>query len=302
MADEDLPPFQAPPLESCYRHPDVQTGVHCTRCSKPICPECMVPAPVGYQCPDCVEEARNEFRESGSGPQEIRSMSGTPVTIGLLAVIGGVFVLDLVLNKQLFLSGADVPALVAGGEYWRLMTAVFLHANVMHLLLNGYGLYLFGGFVERTFGHLQLLALFLATGFVASATSYTLAPMTEEGLLTAAIGASGAIFGLFGVFLAYNYRRRHTRLGRAMLQQMLPWLLLNVALSFAPGIDWRAHFGGLVAGFLAGFAAEELAERMPRRSAFTIVYVALIAIGVAAVVWKTGGINQTFSLAASALT
>lgn len=302
MADEDLPPFQAPALESCYRHPGVETGVHCTRCGKPICPDCMVPAPVGYQCPGCVEEARSEFRKSGAGPQQIRSMSGTPVTFGLLAVIGGVFLVDLAMKGQLFQRGADVPGLVAAGETWRLMTAVFLHGGIMHLLLNGYGLYLFGGFVERTFGHLQLLALFLVTGFVASVTSYALSPISEEGLFTPAIGASGAIFGLFGVFLAYNFRRRHTRLGRAMLQQMLPWLLLNVVLSFVPGIDWRAHFGGLVAGFLAGFAAEELAERISRRAAFAIVYSGLVVIGVAAAVWKTGAILEAVPELAGALT
>src|SRR5919198_3043877 len=96
MTSVDPTPTLPPPptREHCYRHPDVETGVHCTRCGRPICPECMIPAPVGHQCPQCVADARREFRE---GPaRRIRSLGATSATRVLLISIAVVFVVELV--------------------------------------------------------------------------------------------------------------------------------------------------------------------------------------------------------------
>lgn len=290
-----MPPPAGQPVgaEHCYRHPQVITGVHCTRCERPICPDCMVVAPVGYQCPECVGDAKRDFKRTGAGPQQLRSQSGTPVTIALLGLIAAGYVLQVASGGGVnangtgtaYLWGVSQPLAIAGGEYWRLITAVFLHSSIIHLAANAWGLYIFGSFVERTLGRALLLGLFLTTGIAASATSYALS--ANILVCQRSLGASGAVFGLFGAFLAYNYRRRHTQLGRAMLQQMMPWLILNIFISLAPGIDWRAHLGGLVAGFLAGYVLESLTEKTSRRNAVVAVLGGLVVISIVLVAWKT---------------
>ena len=94
MAEDHLPSPPAPTIEVCYRHPDVPTRVHCTRCERPICPDCMIPAPVGFQCPDCVEEARREFRKGPGRPLR----GGISVTKALLVAIAIPFVIEIVLG------------------------------------------------------------------------------------------------------------------------------------------------------------------------------------------------------------
>src|SRR3982751_2164907 len=99
MGGMDRSPVPPPPppatLEECYRHPGVHTGVHCTRCGRPICPDCMVPAPVGYQCPECVKGAKQDFRRPAArvavGPR-----TGVTVTNGLLLVLILVFIGEVV--------------------------------------------------------------------------------------------------------------------------------------------------------------------------------------------------------------
>src|SRR3989304_581193 len=141
-------------VEACYRHPDQETRVHCTRCGRPICPDCMTPAPVGHHCPTCVAEGRRTVRRGRTA---------------LLAVNAGVFLLDLLLGGALLRAGAMVPVLVAAGEWWRLATAVFLHAGLMHLLLNSIALYIFGNLVEGALGTARFLAIYAVSGFCASA-------------------------------------------------------------------------------------------------------------------------------------
>lgn len=288
--------------ETCYRHPSVVTGVHCTRCERPICPDCMIPAPVGHQCPECVHEAKREFRKSGSGPQQVRSVGGTPVTIVLLGLVLAGYGLQVLTGGGIngdwstaMTWGVDQPLAVATGEYWRLVTAIFLHGGLLHLLANSWGLYVFGSFIERTLGRGLLVGMFFCTGIVASATSYALSANTPQGICGPSLGASGAVFGLFGVFLAYNYRRRDTQLGRALLRQMMPWLIINIFISLSPGIDWRAHLGGIVAGFLGGFGLEALTEKTKRKTAAATVLVGLLLVAVVLIMWKTPQVNAVIA-------
>jgi rhomboid family protein len=142
MAEDHLPSPPAPTIEVCYRHPDVPTRVHCTRCERPICPDCMIPAPVGFQCPECVEEARREFRKGPGRPLR----GGVSVTKALLVAIAIPFVIEVLLGgpqalfnpspKLLFDLGAMQPIAVAGGQFWRLFTAMFLHVGLLHVALN----------------------------------------------------------------------------------------------------------------------------------------------------------------------
>jgi membrane associated rhomboid family serine protease len=297
MPEDPLPPPPAPTVEVCYRHPREQTRVHCTRCGRPICPECMIPAPVGFQCPECVDQARREFKE---GPGRIVRRGGVTATKVLLIAIIGMFVLEVVTggpgalfngpsSEQLFDLGALQPLWIANGQYWRLFTSMFLHAGLLHLAFNGYALWLLGSMLETNLGTTRFLLIYFVTGFVAGAASYAFGPV--NGI---AVGASGAIFGIFGAFIAYNYRRRHLAMAAANLRWAAMLLLLNLLLALGFGaIDWRAHLGGLLAGIAAGAVAEGWGTASQRRLIQIAGFASLIAVGVALVVWRTNAIRET---------
>ena len=292
MAEDHLPSPPAPTIEVCYRHPEVPTRVHCTRCERPICPDCMIPAPVGFQCPECVAEARREFRKGPGRPLR----GGVSVTKALLVAIAIPFVIEIVVGgpqalfdpsaKLLFDLGAMQPIAVAGGQFWRLFTAMFLHAGVLHVALNAYFFWLFGRVVESVYGKTWMLLIYLVAGFLASVASYAFGPVT-----TLAVGASGAISGVFGAFIAYNYRRRHITANAANLRMALTVIVLNALIAFAyRSIDWRAHVGGLIAGFELGYLADDAVparQRTVARFAGVAGVATLVGLGIALVVWRT---------------
>jgi len=281
-------------VEHCYRHPGEETRIHCSRCNRPICPACMIPAPVGHHCPECVAEAKRAFR-LGPG-RRARSIAGISATRLLLTVLIGVFVIEVVVSRgdalvfsftsitrrfdhTLVQMGALVPGLVARGQWWRLFTAMFLHIGVLHLAMNCYALWLFGDFVERGFGRGQMLFLFLLSGWLGGVASYWFG--------SGGAGASGAIFGLFGAFIAYNLRRRGTALASANLRLAATLLVINAV--FAAGIrqiDWHAHLGGLIAGFLAGWLLEGVGPVATRAFVRAAGIGAMIAFGVIVIVAK----------------
>ena len=294
MAEDQLPSPPAPTIEVCYRHPDVQTRVHCTRCERPICPDCMIPAPVGFQCPECVEEARREFRKGPGRPFR----GGISVTKALLVAIAIPFVIEVVVGgpqalfdpsgQLLFDLGAMAPPAVANGQFWRLFTAMFLHAGLLHVALNAYFFWLFGRVVESVFGRTWMLLIFLVSGFLASVASYAFGPV-----VALAVGASGAISGVFGAFIAYNYRRRHLAANAANLRMALTVIVLNAFIAIAySSIDWRAHVGGLVAGFALGYLADDAVPARQRAVARFAGVATLVALGIALVVWRTAEIRS----------
>jgi membrane associated rhomboid family serine protease len=294
VAEDQLPSPPAPTIEVCYRHPDVQTRVHCTRCERPICPDCMIPAPVGFQCPECVEEARREFRKGPGRPFR----GGISVTKALLVVIAIPFVIEIVVGgpgalfdpsaQLLFDLGAMAPPAVANGQFWRLITAMFLHDGLLHVALNAYFFWLFGRVVESVFGRTWMLLIFLVSGFLASVASYAFGPV-----VALAVGASGAISGVFGAFIAYNYRRRHLAANAANLRMALTVIVLNAFIAVAYSrIDWRAHVGGLVAGFALGYLADDAVPARQRAVARFAGVATLVALGIALVVWRTAEIRS----------
>jgi membrane associated rhomboid family serine protease len=140
---------------------------------------------------------------------------------------------------------AQIPLLVDQGEWWRVLTAAFLHGGLLHLAFNMYALWLFGPVLERRFGSVSYAALYLAGGLTGGMLYQLL------GSDSAAVGASGAIFGLLGALLAASYRQRHTRAGAAVFGQLGVLLAINLALPlFLPDIAWQAHVGGLAGGML----------------------------------------------------
>ncbi len=313
MDDASLPPpppHSPPAVERCYRHPNTETGVHCTRCGRPICTECMIPAPVGYQCPECVRSSRQEFHRAGQRVQATPGR-GLTVTNAILVVLAGVYLLEVAVGGPNSLIGGpttrDLVRLganlgigqiggklvgVATGQYWRLFTAMFLHAGILHIAFNAYALYLFGTVVEAELGRVRMIALYVVTGLCASAASYAFGTPTVPS-----VGASGAIFGLFGVFFAYSWRRRRLAFYAARVRTAVMLIVLNLLISFGiPGIDWRAHVGGLVSGIVAGAAADGFGDRRSRTATFVVAVVLLSAMVVGLTIWRTNDIRSQLGL------
>ncbi|GAA3989847.1 rhomboid family intramembrane serine protease [Streptomyces plumbiresistens] len=246
-------------LPGCYRHPDRETGISCTRCEKPICPECMISASVGFQCPDCVRGGSG----TGHAPtaSQPRTIAGgtiaadprlvTKILVGInLAVFIAIRASDS-LATELALIGAWPPAPfsptmgVADGQWYRLVTSMFAHQEIWHIGFNMLSLWWLGGPLEAALGRARYLAVYFASGLAGSALAYLLASPT-----TATLGASGAVFGLFGATAVLMRRLNYD------LRPIIALLVINLIFTFNPGfnISWQAHIGGLVAGLITGYA------------------------------------------------
>jgi membrane associated rhomboid family serine protease len=252
----DSPLASAPTV--CYRHPDRPTRLRCSECGRYICVECSRDAVVGQKCPECTNP------EQRTRVIPVRTMAhvdrrATPVTWALIAINVVIFLVGEVspsLQTRIFDNFAQAPPVLAPGQWWRLFTAMFLHANILHILFNMYALWLFGPVLERRFGASSYAALYLASG-VTGGMLFQLMNQSEW-----ALGASGAIFGLFGALLAASYRQRHTRAGAAIFGQLMLLLALNMALPlFIPSLAWQAHVGGLAAGVVIAAAWDHMPLR-----------------------------------------
>ncbi|MER6525475.1 rhomboid family intramembrane serine protease [Streptomyces sp. NPDC001508] len=244
----------------CYRHPDRETGIRCTRCERPICPECMVSASVGFQCPDCVRggsgtghpPAAAEPRTLAGGTMTADPRLVTKVLIGLnLAAflvqqaVGNRFTNQFELIGQASYQLFGPVEGIAEGQYYRLLTSMFLHGSFIHILFNMLSLWWIGGPLEAALGRARYLALYFVSGLAGSALSYLL---TEPN--KAVVGASGAIFGLFGATAVLLRRLNYD------MRPVIALLVINLIFTFSPGfnIAWQAHIGGLVAGVVTGYA------------------------------------------------
>jgi rhomboid protease GluP len=213
------------------------------------------------------------------------------VATAIIGVNVGVFVIDAILRasggSSLLALGAMIPALVAQGEWYRLITAMFLHVGLFHLLLNCFAIYVFGSLIEQSLGSLRFLAIYLVTGFAGGAASFAFG---DPG--RAAVGASGAVFGLLGAWLAFNLRRRSLTFGRANVQWALMLIGINLAFGLiVPRIDWLAHAGGLVAGVVAGFAAEGVGRRAARTASQVTGLIVLVLGSAALVAWRAAALT-----------
>lgn len=252
-------PQDAQSLPVCYRHPDRETGIRCTRCERPICPECMVSASVGFQCPDCVRSGSGTgHAPDASRPRTIAggSIAADPrlltkILIGInLAVFIAVQTSTPFLN-DLVLVGTWPPAPyiptegINEGDWYRLVTSMFTHEQIWHFAFNMLSLWWLGGPLEAALGRARYIALYLCSGLAGSALAYLLTSPT-----TATLGASGAIFGLFGATAVLMRRLNYD------LRPIIALLAINLIFTFAPGfnISWQAHIGGLVAGVIIGYA------------------------------------------------
>ncbi|HEX2892936.1 MAG TPA: rhomboid family intramembrane serine protease [Marmoricola sp.] len=297
----------APPV--CYRHPDRETWIRCQRCDRPICPDCMHSAAVGFQCPNCVKEGARATRSGrlvyGGAPSANPALS----SIGLIALNIAVWLSitaaggagSTLLDRLALLpkgrcaagngyfpgateatcTGGPVHWVsgVADGAYWQLATSVFSHVQVWHIAFNMLALYFLGPQLEMVLGRARFLAVYLLSGLAGSTAVMWLA---DEHIQT--LGASGAIFGLMGALLVVAMK-----VG-ANVQQLVFWIGLNVVITITGSsyISWQGHFGGLLGG--AVLAALVVYAPRQRRAAFqwasmgvfALVCVALVGLRVAA--------------------
>jgi rhomboid protease GluP len=179
------------------------------------------------------------------------------VTYALLIGIGIAFAFELLLGgststRALVTMGAQVNGLVDAGQYWRLVTAMFLHIGIAHLAFNAYALYSLGLDLERYYGPLRFALIYFLSGLAGGVLYFIVGP-----LQTVSAGASGAIFGIIGAELAFilSNRRLFGSFGRQRLANVGVLLLINLFLGFSiPGINNVAHIGGFLGGFALGFA------------------------------------------------
>jgi membrane associated rhomboid family serine protease len=250
---ERSPSPEAAAAPRCYRHPDRETWVSCTRCERPICPDCLRPAAVGFQCPQCVAEGSATVRTARSpyGGRIVERAGLVTLALGVLNVAaflvtaltsaGG---LTQNVASRLFSQLDLVPVRVAmDAEYWRLLGAAFLHIGPLHLVVNMLALAVVGPGLERVFGTWRYLAVYLLGALGGSVAVYLFGSPFD-----AVAGASGAVFGLFAATLVVL---RDLGLDA---RYMLVAIGLNFAVSFAPGISLLGHLGGFVAGGLAALA------------------------------------------------
>ena len=259
-------------VPTCYRHPGRETYIRCQRCERPICPDCMHEAAVGFQCPECVAEGRKTVREARGAYGGKRSTNPgltSLVLIGINAVVwiavmasgryGGriyeLFALRPTGRCQQdggayypFLDEASCTASTAGhwvagisdGAVWQLFTSMFTHVEPWHLGFNMLALWVLGPQLEMVLGRLRYLALYLLSGLAGSVAVYWLSAENS-----ATVGASGAVFGLMGALLVVGLK-----VG-GQVQGLTMWIGINVAITFlVPNVSWQGHFGGLAGGAL----------------------------------------------------
>lgn len=269
----------------CAFHPDRLTAVSCARCDRPICTDDMISAAIGFQCPVCaglmregalgesayrmkVRAERWPFARALAGAQVTAVIVGANVLVMLLMLLAGGFT-----SRNLLRFGAMTAPLPAS-QWWRMITAMFVHVGLLHIAFNMFALMLFGGAIEQRYGKIRFLALYLGAGVLGSAMSLA---FTGAGLRA---GASGGIFGVMGAWLALAIYNRKSPAMRGQLRSWTFLIGLNLVFSVTyPGVDLHAHLGGLVGGFaIAGALELSRAQKGPARTAIALGGYVAVAI------------------------
>jgi len=259
-----------PGVPGCARHPDRPTGLRCTRCDRPACPQCLREASVGFQCVDCVAEGRRGVRRGVTiaGAEPTSKALVSPALVGLNVAVFAITALQAGsiarnVKASLFHEWALVPGLVGIGEWWRVVTAGFLHVGPIHLVFNMLALWVIGRELEPVLGRSRFLAVYLVSLLGGSATVMVFQPDSRVA------GASGAVFGLMGA-LAVVLRRL-----RAPAGQVIGVIVVNLVISVVlPNISLTAHLGGLAVG-AAATAALVYAPGRRRNAVQTLALVGL---------------------------
>jgi membrane associated rhomboid family serine protease len=283
----------------CYRHPDRETFLSCSECGRPICTECMTPAPVGQRCPEHSGKPQGVSRMSTGVRRVSHEGTGAIVTKALIAInvliyfaelaqgagvqanSGSIYENGVLIAKAVDSSGNLVG--VAEGDWWRMITAAFLHYGPLHLALNMLALWWFGAAVEETLGRGRYLAVYLLSGLAGSAGALLLDPLTPT------VGASGAIFGILGAAFVLERQGIHVLGGAA-----LTVIAINLVFTFSiSSISIGGHIGGLIGGALAMLVLSRFGRGHGVYGRVGVTEVTgLVALGVLSLViayWKVRG-------------
>jgi membrane associated rhomboid family serine protease len=277
----------AEPLH-CYRHPDRETYVSCSECGRGICPDCMTYGPVGIRCPDHATTGGKTAapRRAARTASRRLDLYGPFVTFTLIGINVGVYLLQLLMGSGLsanrgwiYEHGVLVSTAVdssgqlvgvAHGDWWRLLTATFLHYGLLHLGMNMLVLWFIGPALEEYFGHWRYLLVYVVSGLAGSAGALIWSP----NALT--VGASGAIFGIMGAAVVLEARRIWVFGGQAM-----GLVVINLAISFViPGVSRGGHIGGLIGGALCALAFSSL-RRSPALATLSMAAVGVLSVALA---------------------
>jgi membrane associated rhomboid family serine protease len=239
-------------MATCYRHPSRETGVSCSACGRPICPDCMTTTPVGMRCPECsrqktvVKTIRNTVRR----PE---------VTLALIAINAVAFLAEgnVTITGQptdkVYEEGALIGSFpgsdlgVAHGQLWRIVTGGFLHENLLHIGFNMYVLYILGQMLEPVLGRFRFGLIYAVSLLAGSLGALIVTPHSPT------VGASGAVFGLMGA-AAVEMRSRQIPIMQSGVGGLI---LINLVISFTlPGISWGGHVGGLIGGAITALAIQ----------------------------------------------
>ncbi|MFJ9313464.1 rhomboid family intramembrane serine protease [Pimelobacter simplex] len=261
------PPVGVP---TCYRHSDRETYIRCQRCERPICPDCMRDASVGFQCPECVAEGQRSVRQAKTAYGGVISANPGTTSLVLIAINVVVWVaivasggsdspltswlavhlwgicqdgdVGFYATQQVCDAGANaswIPGLQEGA-WWQLVTGSFVHVQPWHIGMNMLALWSLGPLVERLLGRVRYVVLYLLASAASALSVYWLG---SEFSIT--VGASGAIFGLLGAALVAGWK------SGADLSVFRTTIVLAVIISVIPGVSWQGHLGGFVGGALA---------------------------------------------------
>ncbi len=252
--------------QTCYRHPNRETGVSCSNCGRPICPECMTSTPVGMRCPECARERTKVRAGTGAITPTAGRMPATYALIGLNAIV---FLAELLSGGPAGFgdsgdlirdAGTNGPS-IADGEFWRVVTGGFLHAGFIHLLLNMYVLYVAGSILEPGIGTPRFLGIYFV-GLIAGSLG---ALLVDPNATT--VGASGAIFGLMAAVIVVARGRGVEEVA----SQFGLFVVLNLVLTFSiPGISIGGHIGGLIGGGLAAALVIFVERQLKGRQGFAL--------------------------------
>jgi membrane associated rhomboid family serine protease len=238
----------------CYRHPDRETGLSCSECGRPICADCANFGPVGIRCPDHASvrrtgpAARLRPRPVRRAPGVALATGNAPVTKALIALNVAIYLVTVVQGNGLSSPGGNLyirwllyGPLVAHGGWYRLVTSMFLHGFLLHIVFNMVALYFIGIPVEQYLGRARYIGLYFVSGLAGAAGALLQAPTVPT------VGASGAIFGILGAMLVIEWQITGRLAGQAMT-----WIVINLAIDFfyRSSISWGGHLGGLVGGIL----------------------------------------------------
>jgi membrane associated rhomboid family serine protease len=263
----------------CYRHPDRETAVSCSSCGRPICPDCMTPTPVGMRCPEC---ASHRTRVT-TGTSSFGRSRAAPATVVLIALNVAAFLAEIASGGGGFnISGSVIHDFalrgnaVADGQWYRIVTGGFLHAGILHIAFNMFALWVLGNMLEPAIGTPRFVALYLASLLAGSAGALLMTSGAEN-----TVGASGAIFGIFGAAFVIARGR-----GLDVIASEIGLLLLiNLALTFGiPGISIGGHLGGLIGGAVCALLIVAGDRGLLGRRRLAVELAGMAAVGAIAVV------------------